>query len=246
MENCKEIKKLVQILLEDSDKESLPVIEAHVELCEDCANYFNKAKSIRQLFSLHKPKEDAPPSAVKSQLHMKLVEKSMENRKKSSFFSSFFTLPSIVSVFSLAAVLVFASLYFTKIQNPQNSDAVLISKSEVDSGKPVTIKIEYFVAKELKNVEFDIELDGKLEFYSNYSEINSLKNHRWRGNLKKGLNEIPFVVKVKEDGRWNINTKASYDGYIHSHKIILNASEGKMEVSYYKLPPQKITTSSTI
>jgi len=98
--------------------------------------------------------------------------------------------------------------------------------------------------RELKNVEVSIDLGDGISFYSKNPSVNTLKKYTWRGNLTKGKNEIPFVVKIKKEGVWKINTRADFEGFSHSHRVILHAKEGKVEITYLKLPDKKLENVS--
>jgi len=120
------------------------------------------------------------------------------------------------------------------------SHGTLISETEVDAGKSVIIEIEYDAAKELKGVIFTVSLDEGLTFASKYEKVKKLKNHSWKGDLKKGINKIPFKVNVIREGSWSILTKADFEGYSHKHKVILSAENSKIKIAYYRLPEKKL------
>jgi len=71
-----------------------------------------------------------------------------------------------------------------------------------------------------------------------------MKNSSFSGDLKKGSNKIPFVVKIENSGTWTIDTKAAFDGFVHFHKIELKSNNEKIYISYYLLPKQKIIDAS--
>jgi len=139
---------------------------------------------------------------------------------------------------------VFLGGYFFFNASPDRNikvpSSLLISKTEVKSNEPLTIKLRYTAVKDVKNVSIDIKLDNAITFYSMNRKLNTLQKTTWKGEFKKGLNEIPFAVSVKEKGEWSIDTEAFFDGFIHPHKITITATDEKTVITYFKLPAKRV------
>lgn len=202
-------------------------------------------KALEERLKKYNRAADAIPQDFDSTLRRKLLAASNTAQdKKFSIFDMiikpYFYMPATVAV-----ALFFTIMYVTggrEIQKQDNNfeEPVLLSSAEVESGKPVTIEIEYEAARDINSVEVAIVIDEGISFYSKNSDISSKKTLTWKGSLAKGKNLIPFVVAVQKNGAWDINTKADFEGYSHLHKVRLTADEKKIVVAYYRLSSVKL------
>lgn len=169
------------------------------------------------------------PDSFEEKMHLKLKNAGSEH--KSSFLK-----PALAF---LVLILVFIAGFATGTisENKNDEDSVIhelfehsvIASAEVKTGDTVTIKLVYDSEKDIEDVDFSITLPRGLAFNSTNPEISSEKTISWNGNLKKGRNEIPFVVKATEAGSWQIDATAEYDDGILSHEIVVKAlAEGEI------------------
>ncbi len=100
--------------------------------------------------------------------------------------------------------------------------------------------MQYESDADYKNVSVFFKLDDGVEFYSDNEEFRAMKSYAWIGNLKKGVNRIPFVVEVTKQGKWKISTDARYNGFSHRHSIELDTDDKKVSISMYSLSSEKI------
>lgn len=140
----------------------------------------------------------------------------------------------LVFSFSFLFLFVFVAAVFFVIK-PGNEKMELVSSTETEQGKPVKIVLEYESDRDISGVEVLFKLEKGVRFYSENEKIRNLDEFVWTGDLKKGLNRIPFVVDLVEEGSWNILTQAGFDGFKHRHKIVLTSSNGKVAVYLYKV-----------
>jgi len=241
MNKCNNIKLLIKKKFnQPEEKCDFNLIELHIAKCNDCKKYYDRLSALDRALQVQTPDLYEPSDNFKQTLHKKMSDVQIE---KSSHIFDFSLILKPALYISFIFAILFSSVYFYKT----SSDAVkekLIAHSEVESGKPVTIELEYFAARIIKNVTFNVALDNGVSFDSEYAEINKIKKHSWTGTLKKGINKIPFTVKVKKNGLWDINTKADFEGHSHHHKIVLQATPEKIVISYFLLPKVKLSNDS--
>ena len=239
--NCKEIKNYIQKYLnKEIDIQLLEVVKPHFQTCPSCEKEYKRALALRTFLNEDKEENCSLPNNFDQALHMKLVQANEEKRNKKT--SSFFSFGKLaLSLGSLAAIIfIVVTIFQTKVEHEVSEDGTLISRSAVPSGQPVVIHLEYNAAKEIKDVKFTLSLDKGLSFKSTIAEVREKRIHTWKGDLKKGVNKIPFVVNVYKKGKMKINTHADFEGFRHNHRMILNASKDKVQISYYVLPKTKI------
>jgi len=129
-----------------------------------------------------------------------------------------------------AVIIIFAAGFFAGTMFNENSDIEeyfeqsVIASAEVMTGETVTIKLVYDSENDVDDVDFSITLPEGLAFNSDNPEISVKKNINWSGSLKKGRNEIPFVVKAVSEGLWHIDATAEYDGGSLNHEIVVKAT----------------------
>lgn len=168
-------------------------------------------------------KNSSLPADFSSQMHSRLAMSG--HGSSNSFFK-----PALV--FSVIILFVFATGFFagTFFNNDENIDThdlfehSVIASAEVKTGETVTIKLVYDSENDVEDVDFSITLPKGLAFNSANPEISLEKTISWSGSLKKGRNEIPFVVKATEAGSWQIDATAEYDDGILTHEIIVKAA----------------------
>jgi len=190
--------------------------------------------AVQNIFNSHTPKDDDCKDGFKERLHLKLAKADVK-KQKSTGIIPYWIKPVLMPLFSLMVVVGVFVLYEHKVEDRP----VLISKSNVDHGKPVTIKLKYTALENLNNVKIKINLEDALSFYSKSEKITALRDYTWLGNLKKGVNEIPFVVSMKEKGVSQIHARATFDGYDYYHKIVLDARGGNVLISYFEMYKKK-------
>lgn len=167
-------------------------------------------------------KDHPLPDNFEEELHEKFLSIS-ESPQSSGYF------PIPVSVFVLALVFAAGFLFgnfFKEIPHSNESDSYhsVIADAEVITGETVTVKLVYEADTNIKNVNFRIALPEGLAFYSKNTEISSARYIEWSGELEKGRNEIPFVVKAKTPGKWLINASAVYESGTLTHEITVLAN----------------------
>jgi len=184
-------------------------------------------KILSELIAAGKKEKITVPLHVKAALHNKLNSASAKKSNKIRYF--------IRPVLAVAAVFaIICSISFAVFKNNSgNIERHLIHESTVAGGRPVTIKLVYNAADDLRNVKFSLDLDEGISFHSDNPEIKSRKNHEWTGELKKGVNSIPFVVKTDRFGKMKIVAKAVSGKFRHTQEIVLEARESDTVVSMF-------------
>jgi len=176
------------------------------------------------------------PNNFEDSLHMRLIEaeNSRSKKAKASFFA--FLKPAVLPL-SFAIVFI-AGLYAGRsVDNKKlktdtsaqkvkyHNDSLITSTTVVNRGEPVTIKLVYNSKVNIKNVNFTIKLHNGVKFVSKNEEIASAELLSWDGELKKGRNEIPFVVETEMIGEWFVDAVAEFEGGNHKHKIKIITNE---------------------
>jgi hypothetical protein len=129
-----------------------------------------------------------------------------------------------------AVIIIFAAGFFAGTTFNENNDIEeyfehsVIASAEVMTGETVTIKLVYDSENDVDDVDFSITLPEGLAFNSDNPEILNTKTINWSGSLKKGRNEIPFVVKAVEAGLWHIDATAEFIDGLLTHEIAVRAS----------------------
>jgi hypothetical protein len=184
-------------------------------------------KILSELIAAGKKEKITVPLHIKHSLHNKLNAVAVKNNNK---FSKF--IKPLLAVAAVAAVV--CSVSFAVFNNSSEKiERYLIHESTVAGGRPVTIKLVYNAADDLRNVKFSLDLDEGISFHSDNPEIKSRKNHEWTGELKKGVNSIPFVVKTDRFGKMKIVAKAVSGKFRHTQEIVLEARESDTVVSMF-------------
>lgn len=169
------------------------------------------------------------PKYLKKELSRKLNQVSAIKRNKFSRF--------LKPVLSVAASLIIISVLCLVLFNSETgkNERYLIHESTVAGNVPLTIKLVYESADDLKNVKFSLDLDEGVSFYSENPEIKSRKSHEWTGGLKKGTNSIPFVVETSRLGKMKILARARSGKFSHTQEIVLFAKEKETVISMFSI-----------
>jgi hypothetical protein len=224
--DCIRIREIIDNSLELKDQKQLD----HVASCENCSKYYESATRIRTLFSNYTCElDDEKSEDFDNALFIKLQQSQGQIQKKAG-------IPKLIQIASalLSAALIFAGvIYFSS--SPKTPQEELISSTYTDLNAPVRIVLEYEADRDIEGVEVAFSLDKGVRFFSENQKFSDLDSFVWKGNLKKGTNEIPFVVSVVENGSWNIMTEAGFEGMKHRHRISFETGSGSIAVTLYKL-----------
>ena len=186
-----------------------------------------------KLLKSYKKSDDEIGEEFQKRINARLEEIAAIRKRRAKFIA----LSRAVS----AVAAIFAIVFFIFLFAPDTTEkGEKISESTVAAGDPVTINLVYDAAEDLENVKFFIELGEGVSFLSSNEKIRNTRTHQWTGNLKKGKNSIPFVVKTDRDGRMEINTSAEYGKYLHKHKIVLDAQKNETKVSMFIFAPSPL------
>ena len=187
-----------------------------------------------KLLRSYKKSDDEISQEFRERINARLEEIAAQKRRKAKFIAfSKYVSAATAAIF----VIIFAVLFSRPVDNEAGEK---ISESIVAKGDPVTINLVYDAAEDLENVKFSIDLGDGVTFLSSNEKIRNTRTHEWTGNLKKGKNSIPFVVKTERDGRMEINTSAEYGKYLHKHKIVLDAQKNDIKVSMFVFDPSPL------
>ena len=154
---------------------------------------------------------------------MASIFKSAGSKRKNFLFN-----PALVV--SFAVIVFFAGFFAGRIVTPIESaiknffEQSVIASVNVEKGESFTVRLVYDSEDDVEDVDFHISLPEGLAFSSDYPEIAGTKTINWSGNLKKGRNEIPFVVQAVAQGTWKINAAAQFKDTVLNHEIIVNSS----------------------
>lgn len=240
MSKCREIR----VLIEKKMSEPLNVIDEktlsdHILQCSECDKYYKQTISISgSLHSFAKNKPSLPDEFFAD------VSRKIEQRKIKKAAFAFF--PQFRPVFAaFVFVLILSGLYFFAGTEKSKTEEQpeIIAKTEVESGEPVSISLNYDALDDVDDVTFTISLGDNVSFHSGNKTIANLHKHVWKGSLKKGVNTIPFVVNAAKMGTWQIDTQADFEGYSYKHRIMLTVGEEKTEIVYLKLPDEKLSSA---
>lgn len=187
-----------------------------------------------KLLKSYRKSDDEIGEEFQKKIDARLEEVAAQKRRKAKFIA----ISKYVSVATAAIFVIIFAVLFSKPTADETGEK--ISESVVAKGDPVTVNLVYDAAEDLENVKFFIELGEGVSFLSSNEEIRNTRTHQWTGNLKKGKNSIPFVVKTDRDGRMEINTSAEYGNYSHKHKIVLDAEKNDIKVSMFVFAPSPL------
>lgn len=186
------------------------------------------------LLQVLKSEEIGVTPELRLKLNEKLKKVSAEKRNSTG------NLKIILAFAASVLVVISGMIIISYDSNDKSIHRTLVHESTVGSQKPVTIKLRYNSKEDLENVAFSIDLDEGVAFFSKDPSISELRSHTWKGSLKKGENEIPFVVKTSRNGIMKIKTEAKYSDFSFTHEIVLDAQESSVSVSMFLIETAKI------
>ncbi|HSA32325.1 MAG TPA: zf-HC2 domain-containing protein [bacterium] len=231
-ENCERVKGLLgDLLSRDLTSDERRMIEEHAASCAACATSYRALLAARSLLREHRPVDDAPPEELRAALHRRLVEeRSVPEEERASFLGW----PVRTLLGAVACLFLFLLGYWTVTSFPrQTEDApVAISRSVVNAKEPLTIRLTYTAERPITEVFVKIRLDEDIVFHTEDLSFRELREYEWKGDLKAGRNEIPFVVEMRRAGTRTIHTTAEFEGYRHRHDVELHADGETMTVTY--------------
>jgi len=249
MSDCEHIQKLIDRYINSlTSKSEFEEIEEHIAICSICREDFETVRAIKLELDEHKFEDEPVFDNFRPEFHEKLFSLAGENesnQKKNSIVQLPFLNIKVLSSVAAALIIFISITYYLDFNGKEkgHGSGTLISSSEVEVDKPVEIILEYVAEKNIQDVKVNFNLDNGVAFYTSYSKLNSIKKHVWKGDLKKGVNKIPFVVNIVKKGIWEINTKADFEGFSHIHKIVLEANEKIVRISYYKMQKIKLNNA---
>ncbi|MGI6395357.1 MAG: hypothetical protein ACOX2F_11635 [bacterium] len=143
------------------------------------------------------------------------------HNSKSFFYRATFGFTALIIIFTAGF---FTGTFFSERRETNDHfEHSVIGSAEVITGEAVTIKLVYESENNVEDVKFSISLSEGLAFNSENPELLNTKEINWSGTLKKGRNEIPFVIKALSSGLWRIEATAEYEGASLNHEIIVKA-----------------------
>lgn len=223
--DCREVVKAIDEQLDIKESSIL----THIASCENCSKYYASSQKLKTLFSKYdKTLDDQNGDDFDNALFIKLQKADISIERKKFR-------PSIIQI---ASALLFAAVFSIGIfyfSGTGNNGSELISSTETELNEPVRIVLEYDSEKDIENIEVLFVLDKGVRFYSKDERFKNLDSFIWKGDLKKGKNEIPFVVSAVEKGSWKITTEARFEGMKHRHLITFQTDGSKVAVVLYKL-----------
>jgi hypothetical protein len=223
--DCRDVVKAIDEQIELNESSFLE----HISSCENCSKYYASAQKLRALFSKYdKTLDDKNGDDFDNALFIKLQSSAAQAERKKFR-------PSILQI---AAALFFTALFSVGIfyfSGTVPAGSELISSTETELNEPVRIVLEYESDQDIQGVEVSFILDKGVRFYSQNEKFRNLDSFIWKGDLKKGKNEIPFVVSAVEEGSWKIVTEARFEGMSHRHLITFRTDGSKVAVVLYKL-----------
>jgi len=192
----------------------------------------DSSKKVAELFSAYSIESDNHNPDLFERTLLAKLEKAERIEKKQSFNYRWL---AVAAVFAIIVSVSFVS-YFNSIEN----DRELISSTTSAIGEPIRIVMQYESDADYKNVSVFFKLDDGIEFYSDNKEFRAMRSYAWKGSLKKGVNQIPFVIEVISQGKWKILTDARYNGFSHRHSIELDTDGKKVSITMFSLSSKKI------
>ncbi|HSW59820.1 MAG TPA: hypothetical protein VLJ60_03425 [bacterium] len=223
--DCREVVKAIEEQLNLKESSFLE----HISSCRNCSQYYASAQKLRALFSKYdKTLDDKNGDDFDNALFIKLQSSAAQADRKRFR-------PSIIQIASalLFTVMISISVFYFSGQGPAGSE--FVSSTETELNAPVRIVLEYEADADIEGVEVSFILDKGVRFYSENEKFRNLDSFIWKGDLKKGTNQIPFVVSAVLAGSWNITTEARFEGMKHRHLITFSTDDAKVAVALYKL-----------
>ncbi len=235
MSDCRKAQELIEKLRDfNLLAEEEAALAIHTATCHECLAYLHAAQTYKSLSSSFTAKDFEIPDDFDRVLAEKIAAATEIKGKRHKFN---FWKPAF-AFFSLAIILFAGILFFRQPEEPTYDR--LVSEKITEAGQPVGIELSYDAAKELAEVSFEIKLGEGISFDSVDQAVQNSRILRWQGSLKQGKNQIPFAVNIPKKGTFTIFTKAQFPGFIHEHKIVLNADGSRVAVLVYESSGQKL------
>ncbi len=172
----------------------------------------------KSLHSLRYPNVDLPLDFQKN-----LREKFLKDKNGFIVAQNSFLKPLFIIIFFF--IVLFSGVFIGKYAF--KDDSAISSVAKITVGEPVTIRLIYNSNKNVDDVVFTVKLSDALKFVSKDVDVASAKELSWDGVLKKGKNEIPFVVEGLKPGSFDVLATAIYKNNKITHKIKLVISGRK-------------------
>ena len=208
--------------------EARETVQRHLDTCETCRLQYRHHQHSADLLALASVSREEPSASFDRQLHLRLSMAAASQRTHAAGgFRQWFRKPAVAAITVAVAFVIGIAvggglMQMTNNANGNHADSMVrITNAEVETGKPVTVRLVFTSDEEIRNVSFDIELEPGVEFATSDSEIAAMKVLQWNGDLKRGRNEIPFAVTVAKPGRWVVTARAQYHDETHEHRIVL-------------------------
>ncbi len=237
MKKCNEINPFIDSISENGIDSIPENIQEHIKTCTECAEKLVRAKSVIDSLSRMKKERIECPDSVFTGLASRMEAAKLSSKNKKGFFDIFRHNLIPAGAFSALIVLFFLGFFFFQNTGKNDSEPKLIASYDVERNKPVTLTLNYTSSEDIENVKFSIHLDSEISFESDIYDVQKQKTASWSGSLKKGKNEIPFVVNASKNGVWNIKARAEFQGLIHERKVVLTITDEKIAVAYLEFPP---------
>ncbi len=231
--NCARIVELLSDLLSrELTPEERRAIDQHCAVCPECENSRRALHAARTLLREHRPDDDAVPGDLRAALHRRLIEEraAREKEAKRPLFGR--PVRALLGAAACAFLFLLGYLTFTALPEQTAEEGVVLSRSVVNAKEPLTIRLTYTAERPLADVAVTIRLDDGIVFHTDDTRFRDLREYEWKGALKAGTNEIPFVVEVRRTGTRTIHTTAEFDGYRHRHDVDLQADGETITVTY--------------
>ncbi len=246
MSSCSAIREiLAKHTVGLADEALVKAAALHLESCVECRNYAQELAGYMKYTSLHCAADnDTNPEAFDSALHLKLASaKQYSTVSEPSGWLRRFIRPVTAVCVAAALFLIFGFFFVHRAVETEKEEAgTIISETEVESQKPVKITMEYVAARALNGVTVTFTLGEGVAFDSEDPAISGLNTWTWTGNFTEGKNEIPFIVNVAKLGKTKVETEARYGGFVHRHRIELDATGKMVRITYIELPKTQIIT----
>lgn len=239
-ERCRRIDELLtDAMTRELSPEERSLLDDHCAACPSCAEQYRALTAVRETLRRHRPEDDALSEDMRAALHRRLVEESARPERAGGAlpFGPRWKLAGAMFALIMLTLCLFSFLATI----PDGADeGTVVSRSVVNAGEPLTIRLTYTADRSLADVRVTVQLDDGVFFHTDDETLRRLKEYVWKGDLKEGRNEIPFVVEVARTGTHRIRTAAAYDGMLHRHEVELQAGPGTVAVIYRSFPERPL------
>lgn len=225
---------LTEAMTRELSPEERSLLDEHCASCPACAETYRALVAVRGTLRRHRPEDDAPSDDMRAALHRRLVEESARRERVGVLpFGPRWKLAGAM----LALLMLTLCLFSIITTTPDGiEEGTVVSRTVVNAGEPLTIRLTYTADRPLADVRVTVRLDDGVFFHTDDEKLRRLREYVWKGDLREGKNEIPFVVEVARTGAHRIRTVAAYDGMLHRHDVELEAGPGSIAVIYRSYP----------